>query len=268
MSRAQQLPHVRAEPAPAASKGTRRWPEPSQQANKWCCLHLSESIFKKGKRTATPQQLGECGMRSSPAAPKGSGGAPGTQQQFPCGLWRGPWWSRLSPCSPWVPHGADLHAAACGGSPGGAGGCGLQEAAAHGEPPQKQAPGRSCSPWRGAHAGAGGLGGAAAHGGPVLEQFAPGGRMDAVVRSRVGAVLEELLPVGSPCRLSSGIPWEGPHVEQGQRGDKTAFWSINHSFCFYVTTSYWPPKRCPVSDAHSLSMLVQPICKPLNGKSK
>ena len=25
---------------------------------------------------------------------------------------RGPWWSRLSPCSPWVPHGADLHAAA------------------------------------------------------------------------------------------------------------------------------------------------------------
>ena len=51
-----------------------------------------------------------------------------------------------------------------GGAPAGAGGCGLEEApAAHGEPPQEQAPGRSCSPWTGAHAGAGGLGGAAAH---------------------------------------------------------------------------------------------------------
>ena len=51
-----------------------------------------------------------------------------------------------------------------GGAPAAAGGCGLEEApAAHGEPPQEQAPGRSCSPWAGAHAGAGGLGGAAAH---------------------------------------------------------------------------------------------------------
>ena len=41
-------------------------------------------------------------------------------------------------------------------------------------------------------------------GGPVLEQFAPGGWMDPVVRSHVGAVLEELLPAGSPRRLSSG----------------------------------------------------------------
>jgi len=42
------------------------------------------------------------------------------------------------PLHPWVPHGADLHAAAHGGAPGGAGGCGLEEAAAHGEPPQEQ----------------------------------------------------------------------------------------------------------------------------------
>ncbi len=34
------------------------------------------------------------------------------QDKFPCGPWRGPWWSRLSPCSPWVPRGADPHAAA------------------------------------------------------------------------------------------------------------------------------------------------------------
>jgi len=37
----------------------------------------------------------------------------------------------------------------------GEGRCGLEDAAAHVEPPQEQAPGRSCSPWRGAHAGAG-----------------------------------------------------------------------------------------------------------------
>lgn len=32
-----------------------------------------------------------------------TGGAPGMEQKFPCGLWRGPWWSRLSLWSPWVP---------------------------------------------------------------------------------------------------------------------------------------------------------------------
>lgn len=37
------------------------------------------------------------------------------------------------------------------------GGCGLKEAAAHGEPQQEQAPGWSCSLWRGADAGAGDL---------------------------------------------------------------------------------------------------------------
>ena len=72
--------------------------------------------------------------------------------------------------------GSSSSPAACGGAPGGAGGCGLEEAAAHGEPPQEQAPGRSCSPWRGAHAGAGVWGELPpTHGGPMLEQFAPGG---------------------------------------------------------------------------------------------
>ena len=150
-------------------------------------------------------------MRSSPAAPQVSaGGAPGRQQQFPCGLWRGPWCSRLSPCSPRVPHGADLHAAARGGAPGGAGGCGLEEAAAHGEPPQEQAPGRSCSPWRGAHAGAGGLGGAAARGGPVLEQFAPGGWTP-----WYGAVWEQVLKSCCLWAAPAGSVWEGRHPVGG-----------------------------------------------------
>ena len=60
-------------------------------------------------------------------------------------------------------------------------------AAAHGEEPTQEQ---------------GVWGGAAACGGPVLEQFAPGGQMDPVVQSHVGAVLEELLPVGSPQRNS------------------------------------------------------------------
>ena len=46
--------------------------------------------------------------------------------------------------------GADIHTAAHGGTHTAAGGYDLKEAAACGEPMQEQAPGRSCSPWRGA----------------------------------------------------------------------------------------------------------------------
>ena len=61
-----------------------------------------------------------------------------------------------------------------GGAPAAAGGCGLEEAAAHGEPPQQeQGVWGELPPTRG---------------GPVLEQFAPGGWMDPVVRSHVGAI--------------------------------------------------------------------------------
>ena len=104
-----------------------------------------------------------------------------------------------------------------GGAPSGAGECGLEEAAAHGEPLQAQTLGQSCSPWRGAHPGAEDLGGAAAHGGPVLDQFAPDGWTP-----WYGAMWEQFLK--SFCLWEApqdqfgkdGILWEGPHVEKGQ----------------------------------------------------
>ena len=89
----------------------------------------------------------------------------------------GPTWSRYPHCSPWR-------------SPrwGGAGGCGLKEAAAHGEPPQEQAPGWSCSPWRGAHLEKGFLTGTVAHGGPMMGQFDPNG-LYLMERTQCGAVV-------------------------------------------------------------------------------
>ena len=143
---------------------------------RWLCLW--ESRAKEGNKLLRHSSW-ERGVRTSPAGTQGSaaGGQEGLQapqHKFPCGPWRGPWWSRPSPCSPWVPHGADLHAAAMEEPPWSRwmwpeGGCGPWE------PPQEQAPGQSCSPWRGAPAGAGGLAGAAARGGAMLEQFGPEG---------------------------------------------------------------------------------------------
>ena len=101
------------------------------------------------------------------------------------------------------PGGAGFHAAAHGGHHSGAGGHALTEAAACGVPPPEQISGRSSSLWRGDHAGAGDLPGTAAHGGHKLEQFAPDG-WTPWYRPISGAVLEELMPVGSPCRISSG----------------------------------------------------------------
>ena len=140
-------------------------------------------------------------MRASPAAPRwvqqeGSGlcrERPLVEQAVPLQP-MGPTRSRSPCCSP--PMG--------GGAPGGAGGCGLEEAAAHGEPPQEQAPGRCCSLWRGAHAGAGGLGGAAAYLWGTRVGAVCSWGMEPMVWSRVGAVLEELLPVDSPRMLCPG----------------------------------------------------------------
>ena len=78
----------------------------------------------------------------------------------------------------------------------------LMEAVACGRPLPEQILGQTCSPWRGDHAGTGDLAGAAARGGSRLEQFAPEG-WTPWYGPISGAVLEELLPVGSPRRISS-----------------------------------------------------------------
>ena len=108
---------------------------------------------------------------------------------------------QVVPLQPMEYHGgAGFHTAACGGDHGGAGGLELMEAVACGGPLLEQIPGRS--PGRGAHAGAGDLAGAADRGGSRLEQFAPEG-WTPWYGPISGAVLEELLPVGSPRWISS-----------------------------------------------------------------
>ena len=69
--------------------------------------------------------------------------------------------TQVVPLQPMEDHaGADIHTAARGGPHAGAGGYALKEAAACGEPMQKQAPGRTRDPMeRGAHTGAGLLAG-------------------------------------------------------------------------------------------------------------
>ena len=97
---------------------------------------------------------------------------------------------------------AGFHAAARGGDHSGVGGPAPTEAAACGRPLPEQILGWTCSPWRGDHAGAGDLAGAAAHEGAGLEQFVPEG-WTPWYGPISGAVLEELLPVGSPRWISS-----------------------------------------------------------------
>lgn len=82
---------------------------------------------------------------------------------------RGPWCSRLFPCSPWGIIRADILAVAWGRAHAGAGGYGLKETAIHGKPLQKKTKGWSCSPWRDTHSGARGLVG------PMLELSVPKG---------------------------------------------------------------------------------------------
>ena len=83
--------------------------------------------------------------------------------------------------------------------------------------------GRSCSPWRGDHAGAGDLAGAAAHGGPRLEQFAPDGwtpwyramweqflKNCCLWEAHAGSVREGWHPVGgTPCGTGAESGHEG-----------------------------------------------------------
>ncbi|GAB0207450.1 zinc finger and BTB domain-containing protein 5 [Grus japonensis] len=80
----------------------------------------------------------------------------------------------------------------------------LKEAAAHGEPVLEQAPGRNCSLWRIAHAGADFLAGIVAHGEePMLEQSIPEG-LYPMERTRAGVVREGLYPMGWTPRWSRG----------------------------------------------------------------
>ncbi|KAK4824529.1 hypothetical protein QYF61_016109 [Mycteria americana] len=99
---------------------------------------------------------------------------------------------------------ADIHTVARGGPHVGASGCALKEAAAHGDPIQEQAPGRSCGPRRRVHAGACFLAGPVACGGPMREQFVPEG-----LYSVEGPMLEQL--------VKKCIPWEGPHTGVGEQ---------------------------------------------------
>lgn len=62
---------------------------------------------------------------------------------------------------------ADNHTATGGHPP--------RENVAQGQPTHEQAPGRNCSPWSGAHTGAGCLTGTKACGKPTLQQFTPKG---------------------------------------------------------------------------------------------
>ena len=71
------------------------------------------------------------------------------------------------------------------------------------DPCRTQIPGQTCGLWRGAYVRAGDLAGAVACGGLILEQFAPDG-LTLWYGPISGAVLEELLPVGSPRTISSG----------------------------------------------------------------
>ena len=156
----------------------------------WASLRAN---IRKGKNSCTTaagrssekkpcRQQGECRRRA--------GSAPGLTAEVP--LVERPMVEQVISLQPMVYRGKrDLHTAAREGAPHGAGGCGLEEAVAHGESPQEQTqqtPGQSCSPWRGAHTGAGDLGESATRVGHMLEQFAPGGWT-----SWCGSILEQFL---------------------------------------------------------------------------
>ena len=91
--------------------------------------------------------------------------------------------------------GADNHIVAPGRPHTAAEGDALKQDASHGEPMLELAPGRSCSPWRKAHAEASFLAETAAHWGPTLEQSIPEG-LQPTERAHGGAVHEGWYPVG------------------------------------------------------------------------
>jgi len=210
---------------------------------KYCCT-TEAGRARSEKQPCSPQ--GECSRRQevlqahSSSSPAGCAG-------------RGPWWSRLSPCT----HGSPMEQIStllppCGWRsprwsrwlwPGG--GCGLWRA------PAGAGPGPQLQPWRGAPAGAGGLGGAAAQpwgtrAGAVCS-WGMDGWMEPVGRSRVGAVLEELLPVGSPCGISWGRAASHGRDPTGSRGREGPWGSLcwvcfaRHDTCWAIALSLSQP---------------------------
>ncbi|KAK4811345.1 hypothetical protein QYF61_027574 [Mycteria americana] len=130
----------------------------------------------------------------------GGGGAPGAGAEIPLQPVVKTMVRQVVPLPPMEDHrGADIHSAAHGGPHAEASGYALKEAAAHEEPRQEQTPGRTCGPWRGAHAGAGFLAG------PVTLLGHPHWSslfLKDCTRWQ-GPMLEQF--------LKDCIPWEGPH---------------------------------------------------------
>lgn len=115
------------------------------------------------------------------------------------------------------------------------------EAVACGGPPQEQILGRTCSPWREAHIGAGDLAGAAARGGPRLEQCAPDGWTRGI-----DPYLEQFLKscclLAMPHQFSKDcIPWEGPHVGAKEESDREGTSETKH---YRLTTTLTPLFPC------------------------
>ncbi|GAB0181367.1 epimerase family protein SDR39U1 [Grus japonensis] len=144
--------------------------------------YLRSSIWERG--------VSKCERNNSAdtkvGAEGGGGGAQGTRAEIPLQPMEKTMVRQAVPLQPKEVHGgADIH---------------LQPTE---DPTSEQAPGRTCGPWRGAHAGAGLLAGKVAHGGPTLEQSVPDG-LHPVERTHTRAVLGELSPLGgTPC-WSSG----------------------------------------------------------------
>ncbi|PKU45778.1 vps10 domain-containing receptor 2 [Limosa lapponica baueri] len=117
--------------------------------------------------------------------------------------------------------------------------CAPKKAAAHGHLMPEQAPGRTCSLWRGAQAGAGSLAGPAAYGGPTLEQSVPEG-LYPVERTHAGAVLESYNPWEGPTLkkfMKHCSPWEGLHDGEGEQHEGEG---VAETKCYELTTTPIP----------------------------
>lgn len=114
--------HYRYKPVPSAAVQSR--------ASERCWFCLCKSISKKGEKICCAAAAGRNEWENVEwnnsadakiSAEGGGGGAPDTEAEVPCSLCDT--YSRLSPCSPWAPHGTDVHTESHGGAHRGAGEC-------------------------------------------------------------------------------------------------------------------------------------------------